>query len=128
MLGLFSSCEDWGYSLVAVCGPLIAVASLVVEHGLQGAWASVFAACGHSICGSRGPEHRLSSCGTQIYLLRGIWDLPGSWIEPVSPALASGFFTTKPSGKPRSSILRTDFLNQNVRLSTCFYLTSLLKH
>ena len=30
-----------GYSLVAVCGFLIAVASLFAEHGLQGAWASV---------------------------------------------------------------------------------------
>ena len=27
-----------GYSLVMVAGLLIAVASLVVEHGLQGAW------------------------------------------------------------------------------------------
>jgi len=25
----------WGYSLVAVCRPLIAVASLVMEHGLE---------------------------------------------------------------------------------------------
>ena len=29
-----------------------------------------------------------------------MWDLPGPGIEPVSPALAGGFFTTKPSGKP----------------------------
>ena len=26
-------------------------------------------------------------------------DLPGSEIEPLSPALAGGFFTTEPSGK-----------------------------
>ena len=30
-----------GYSLVAVCSVLIAVASLVAEHRLQGMWASV---------------------------------------------------------------------------------------
>ena len=30
----FSSCGERGYSFVAVCGLLIAVASLVVEHGL----------------------------------------------------------------------------------------------
>ena len=29
-----------------------------------------------------------------------MWDLPGSGLEPVSPALAGGFFTTEPPGKP----------------------------
>ena len=28
-------------------------------------------------------------------------DLPNTGIEPASPALAGGFFTTKPSGNPR---------------------------
>jgi len=28
-----------------------------------------------------------------------MWDLPESGIEPVSPALAGGFFTTVPPGK-----------------------------
>ena len=32
--GLFSSCKKWGYSPVTVLRLLIAVASLVVEHGL----------------------------------------------------------------------------------------------
>ena len=32
--GLFSSCGEWGLLFVAVLGLLIAVASLVVEHGL----------------------------------------------------------------------------------------------
>ena len=27
-----------------------------------------------------------------------MWDLPGSGIEPASPALAGGFFTTEPPG------------------------------
>ena len=31
---------------------------------------------------------------------RGIWDLPGPRIEPKSPAVAGGFFTPEPSGKP----------------------------
>ena len=30
----FSSCGEWGLLFVAVCRLLIAVASLVVEHGL----------------------------------------------------------------------------------------------
>ena len=46
-------------------------------------------------------EHRLNSCGSQAQLLRGMWDLPGSGIELVSLALAGGFFTTEPPGKPR---------------------------
>ena len=29
-----------------------------------------------------------------------MWDLPGPGIEPVSPALAGGFLTTVPPGKP----------------------------
>ena len=117
-----------GYSLVAVCGLLIAVTSLVVAHRLQGVWASVFAACGLSICGSRALEHGSIVVAHRFIFSCGIWDLPGSWVEPMSPALPSGFFTTEPSGKPRISILRTDCINQNVRLSTRFYLTSFLKY
>ena len=29
-----------------------------------------------------------------------MWDLPGAGLEPVSPALAGGFLTTAPPGKP----------------------------
>ena len=42
----------YGLSLVVVCGLLIVMASLVAEQGLQGAWASVVAACGLSSCSS----------------------------------------------------------------------------
>ena len=31
-----------------------------------------------------------------------MWDLPGPGLEPVSPALAGGFLTTAPPGKPWS--------------------------
>ena len=33
-------------------------------------------------------------------MLRGMWDLPGPGLEPVSPALAGRFLTTAPPGKP----------------------------
>ena len=39
------------------------------------------------------------SSGTEALLPRGMWDLPGPGIEPVSPALADGFLTTGPPGK-----------------------------
>ena len=32
-----------------------------------------------------------------------MWDLPGPGLEPVSPALAGGFLTTAPPGKPLKS-------------------------
>ena len=32
-----------------------------------------------------------------------MWDLPGPGLEPVFPALAGGFLTTVPPGKPKRS-------------------------
>ena len=66
-----------------------------------GARASVVVARRLSICGSQALECRLSSCGTRAQLLRGMWDLPGPGLEPVSPALAGRFLTTAPPGKPQ---------------------------
>ena len=41
-------------------------------------------------------------------MLRNMWDLPGPGIEPVSPALAGGCFTTGPPEKPQQlSSLKT---------------------
>ena len=65
-----------------------------------GVRASVGVACRLSSCGSRALERRLSSCGARAQLRRGVWDLPGPGLEPVSPALAGGFLTTAPPGKP----------------------------
>ena len=76
----FSSCGKWGPLFIAVRRPLTIVASLVAEHKLQ--------------------TRRLSNCGSRAQLLRGMWDLPGLGLEPVSPALAGGFLTTAPPGKP----------------------------
>ena len=84
----FSSGSKQWLLFVAVRGLLIAVASLVAEHGL-------------SSCGSWALECRLSSCGARAYLLRGMWDLPRPGLEPVSPALAGRFLTTAPPGKCR---------------------------
>ena len=76
----FSSCGKWGPLFIAVRGPLIIAASLVAEHRLQ--------------------TRRLSNCGSQAQLLRGMWDLPRPGLEPVSPALAGRLPTTVPPGKP----------------------------
>ncbi|XP_066884548.1 GTP cyclohydrolase 1 isoform X3 [Kogia breviceps] len=43
---------------------------------------------------------RLSSHGSLVQPLRGMWDLPGPGHEPASPASAGGLSTTAPPGKP----------------------------
>ena len=86
----FSSCSAWA----SHCGGFSCCGAQTL-----GAQSSVVVACGLSSCGSQALEHRLSSCGSQAQLLRGMWDLPGPEIEPVSPALAGGFLTTAPPGK-----------------------------
>ena len=81
----FSSCGERGPLFIAVRGPLTIAASLVVEHKLQ--------------------TRRLSNCGSRAQPLRGTWDLPRPGLEPVSPALAGGFSTTAPPGKPPRHVL-----------------------
>ena len=76
----FSSCGERGPLFIAVHGALTIAASLVVEHRLQ--------------------TRRLSSCGSRAWSLRDMWDPPRPGLEPVSPALAGGFSTTAPPGKP----------------------------
>ena len=76
----FSSCGKRGPLFIAVRGPFTVTASLIAGHRLQ--------------------TRRLSSCGSQAQLLRGMWDLPRPGLEPVSPALAGRFSTTAPPGKP----------------------------
>ena len=84
-------------------GLLPVVLSPLVEHELSGTWASAVATCGLSSSRSRALEHRLSSHGAGAELLRGMWVLPTSGIDLVSPALAGGFFTTEPSRKAHFS-------------------------
>ena len=53
---------------------------------------------------SAGSRHAgFSSCGTWTQLLHGMWDLPRPGLEHVFPALAGGFLTTAPLGKPLSA-------------------------
>ena len=73
LVGFSLAAVKGGYSLVAVHEFLTAVASLIVEHGLQSVWASVVAARGLSSCvpglwstGSVLVTHRLNcpaACG-----------------------------------------------------------------
>ena len=101
----FSSCGERGATLrcsarASHCGGLSHCRARAL-----GVRASAVVARGLSSRGLRAPEHRLSSRGTRAQLLRGMWDTPGSRIEPLSPALAGGLSTTAPPGKPWFIIL-----------------------
>ena len=48
-------------------------------------------ALGLSPFGFQALELELKSCGTLAYLLRRMWDLPVSGMEPVPPVLAGGW-------------------------------------
>ena len=64
-----------------------------------GTRASVVGGHGLSNCVSQTLERGLSGCGARAQRLHGMWNLPGSGIEPVSPALAGRFSPTVPPGK-----------------------------
>ena len=80
--------------------------------------ASVVVACVLSSCGLQALERRLSSCGARAQLLRGMWDLPRPGLEPTSPALAGGFLTTAPPGKPNMMDLKNVVLIKNRKKQT----------
>ena len=66
--------------------------------------ASIVAAQGLSGCVSWALEHKLNSYSLWARLLHGTWDLSGSGIKPVPPALAGGFLTSEPSGSPPGAL------------------------
>ena len=86
MHGLFSSCGEWGAH--SSCG---------VQTSHYGG----FSCCGAQALGtwvSGVAAHRLQSLqllgsSAQAYLLCGMWNPPGSVIEPMSPPLAGIFLT-----------------------------------
>ena len=84
----FSSCGKWEPLFIAVRRPLF-----IAVRG-------PFTIAAPPVAGHRLQTRRLSSCGSRVQLLRGMWDLPRPGLEPVSPALAGRFSTTAPPGKP----------------------------
>ena len=89
-----SGCGEQELLFVAVLGLLTAVASLVVEHGLQAHGLQWLQHVDSEVT-ARG----LSSHGAWAQLLHSTWDLPGPGIEPTSPAFAGRFLTTGPLGR-----------------------------
>lgn len=85
---------SWGYSLVPTCeGFSLWHPSLVAEHRLCGA--------SLSSCDTWTPEHRFSSCGSELFSSPETCGIFPDQDETMSPALAgSRFFTMEPPGKP----------------------------
>ena len=59
---------------------------------MLGCTGSAVGARGLSNCSSQSLGHRLDSYSTEAYLLRGMWNLPGSGTEPTSPALTEQIY------------------------------------
>ena len=83
---LFSGCREWG--LLSSCS---------VRASAYGG----FSHCRARAVGRTG----FSNCRTWAQLLHSMWDLPGSGIKPVSPALVGRLLSTAPSGKSSTSLL-----------------------
>ena len=92
LLGLFSSCREQG--LLLSCGAWSPRCGGFFCRGVwaPGVWASVVAVPGLWSTGS--------IVVAQAQLVRGTWNLPGSGIRLMSPALTGRFFTTEPPGQP----------------------------
>ena len=73
--------------LLSSCGARASPCSGFSYCRAMHSWTSVVAAHELNSCSSPALERRLRSDGTQALLLRGMGDLPGSEIEPMSPAL-----------------------------------------
>ena len=95
----FSSCGEWRLLFVAVRGFLWWWLLLLQSAGFRHAG---FSSCGMQaqqlwLVGSRVQAQQLWHTGLVAH---GMWDLLGRGLEPMSPALAGGFLTTAPPGKP----------------------------
>ena len=82
---------------------------LLSSCGVQASHWGGFSCCrawalGLHSCSFWALAHRLSSCSARVQLLPGMWNLPGPGIEPASPTLARGFFSTEPPGKSREDL------------------------
>ena len=118
-LTVMSLCYVWDISSCTECGATLHCCAWTshwdgfscCEAQALDTRASVIAVCGLSSCDLRDLEHRLDSCGTQAYLLLGMWDLPGTGIEPESLALRGRFLITGPPGKPHLQFFISIFVS-----------------
>ena len=98
MLGL---CCCTGFPLVVLSGGFSSCSAWASHCGGSSCWgARALGSSSLSSYGSQALEHRFNNCGTC-----SMSDLPYPGIEPISPPLAGGFFTTEPPEKPQKHVL-----------------------
>ena len=94
----------WVFSLAAASGRL-----LFLQFSERASCCSGFSCCKARAAAAQASAAvacGLCSCSSQAQqLLCSMRDLPGPGVEPVSPALAGGFFTTEPPGMPPGMII-----------------------
>ena len=109
---LLSSCSVWAsYFCGLSCG---AQALGFMDVSSFGTWAQQL----------RLPGFRAQYCVAQAELVWGMWNLPGSGIEPVSPALTGGFFAPEPAAEPLHLCLLAIFF-LFFEVATCCSVTQL---
>ena len=97
LCGFFSSCSEWVYS------PL-AVHRLLLKGLLSLRGTGSRAQSSQRWLQGSGAQAQALWC-TDFVALQ--WDLPRPRIQPVSPALAGGFFSPEPPGKPSPGLVIT---------------------
>ena len=65
------------------------------------------------LCSMVSRARGLSSCSAWVQLPRGMWSLSGAGTEPVAPALAGRFLTTRPLGKSLDLTFKEDSENED---------------
>ena len=88
---------------IAMCGLSVVTASEgYSSRGVQASQCGAISHCPVQALGCKG----FSSSGAQVSLPLSTWDLLGSGITPMSFALAGGFLTTGPPGKPSQVLFK----------------------
>ena len=105
----FSSCSEWGLLCLRCAGFSLRWLLLLRSTGSRRAGFSSYGTWAQQLwlAGSRVQAQQLWCMGQLLCSMR---DLPGPGLKPTSPALASGFLTTVPPGKPYSCTFRGYFL------------------
>ena len=99
------------YSFIFGCGGSLLLCRFSSSCGKQQLLSNCGARASHCdglpCCWARALGHvGFSSCGSGTWLFHGMW----SGIKPMSPALAGGFFTTEPPGKPSFDFWYLNFI------------------
>ena len=104
--GFFSSCGESGLLFIVVLRLLIAVSSLVEEHGFWGIQASVVVARGLSSCSSWALECRLSSCGHGLRCSMASGIFPNQGLNPCLLHWQTDPLLLRHQGSPSSKDLK----------------------